>query len=58
MVASSKGYMDMVKMLLEEGAEIEAKNNDGQTALDLAEKNGHTKVVDFLRKVAVKQSQK
>ena len=40
-VASKEGNMDEVKRLLEDGAEVDKKNKDGFTALDVAILNGH-----------------
>jgi ankyrin repeat protein len=38
----------VVKLLLEKGAELESKNNDGQTPLSWAAGNGHEAVVKLL----------
>jgi len=42
------GDLDQVKSLLEKGADIEAKDNDGWTPLHWAAANGHTAVAKFL----------
>ena len=39
----------MVKYLIKHGANINAKNKNGDTALSIAEKNGHTEVARILR---------
>ncbi len=38
----------MVKLLVEKGADVDAKDNKGQTPLDLAGKKNHTDIVSFL----------
>lgn len=48
-VAASNNRPDAVKVLLEAGAITGIKNNEDETALDLAESNGHQKVVDIIR---------
>jgi ankyrin repeat protein len=39
-----------VKLLLEAGADVDAKTNDGKTALDLAKSLGWEKVIALLKK--------
>ena len=46
--AASNGYQDEVSQLLAMGANINAKNSDGFSALMLAVSNGHADVVDLL----------
>ena len=46
--AAQKGYPEMVKMLLEHGADIEVQDKDGLTALFSAAYEGHTSVVQLL----------
>ena len=38
----------MVELLIDKGANVNAKNNDGNTALDIAEIKGHKGVVNLL----------
>jgi ankyrin repeat protein len=38
-----------VRLLLEHGADVEVKRNDGKTALQEAADRGHDKVVKLLR---------
>ena len=38
-----------MKLLLEEGVSVEAKNRSGKTALDVAASKGHTHVVKLLK---------
>ena len=46
--ASQQGEIEVVRLLLERGAEVGATNKAGETALDLARKNGHKGVVELL----------
>lgn len=46
--ASSKGHLEVVKYLIEKGADIHAKNNYGKTALDMAKDKKNTEVVEYL----------
>jgi len=48
MVASYFGHKVVVKLLLEKGAEVEAKCDDGWTPLSLAADNGHEAVAKLL----------
>jgi len=48
MAAVEKGYEDIINFLLEEGADIEAKNNKGQTALMRAVLVENQSIVDLL----------
>ena len=40
----------MVKALLAKGAEVNAQDLSGQTALNLAVRKGHTRIVEVLKK--------
>lgn len=46
--ASWNGHVEIVTMLLDNGADVNAKNNDGNTALMLASKKGQTEIVSML----------
>lgn len=48
MYASMNGHMEIVKLLLENGADTSIKNNDGKTALILAFENNHIDIVDLI----------
>jgi ankyrin repeat protein len=48
-VASYDGALEVVRLLLEYGADVEVKNNDGQTALQYAAERGHDEVLELLR---------
>jgi ankyrin repeat protein len=50
MAASSGGYLDIVKLLLDYRPTLAAKNNEGSTALSLAISNNHPDVEKLLRK--------
>jgi len=47
-VASKYGYTEIVKLLLEAGADVNVKNKDGETALMKASYNGYTEIVKML----------
>nr|UPO70950.1 sTRP5 [Mesobuthus martensii] len=47
-VAAENGYADVLKILLENGADIHSKNEDGETAMHLAAKSGHRNIVKLL----------
>ena len=53
--ASEKGYIKIVEMVLENGADVNAKNGDGDTAVMLASKNGHNDIVKLLQRYIVAQ---
>ena len=46
--ASLMGHVDVVKLLIEQGADINAKNNYGGTPLHLASEEGYTEVPKLL----------
>jgi ankyrin repeat protein len=48
-LASSNGALRVVRLLLEHGADVEAKNNVDKTALQIAADEGHDEVVELLR---------
>ncbi len=50
MFASAEGQLEVVKTLVENGADRALKDIDGDTAYDFAIKKGHTNVADFLKK--------
>ena len=47
--ASFNGSLEVVRLLLEHGADAEAKDNKGETALQIAVDGGFEKVVELLR---------
>jgi ankyrin repeat protein len=46
--AAENGHEAVVKLLLEQGAELETKDLDGRTPLSRAVENGHEAVVKLL----------
>jgi ankyrin repeat protein len=48
-MAAISGSLDMAQLIVNVGAKINAKDNDGMTALNYAVKNGHKDVVAFLQ---------
>ena len=53
-MASDRGELEVVRLLLEHGADVEAKKNDGKTALQEAADEGDDKVVKLLREHGAK----
>jgi len=49
-IAASKGYKEIVELLLDKGAAVNFQNNDGQTALMRAAFYGHREIVELLLK--------
>lgn len=47
--AAHQGDLELVKLLVVNGAQIEAKMENGDTPIALAEKDGHKKVLNYLR---------
>ncbi len=47
-MASQNGHLEVVQALLAKGAEVNARVNDGSTALGVASQNGHLEVVRAL----------
>ena len=41
-IQSYKGHADIVKTLVASGADVNAKGENGDTALEFAARNGHT----------------
>jgi len=47
-IASNDGHVELVEMLLNNGANVNAKNSYGVTALHIASREGHTDIVAML----------
>lgn len=52
-LAAGKGLLDVVKFLVDRGADPLIKDPRGTIALDWASEGGHTMVVDFLRPLSI-----
>ena len=50
LLAAFYGHTDAVRVLLDGGADVNAKSKKGMTALSSAQSNGHTAVVQLLKK--------
>ena len=50
-LASREGHLEVVKYLIEKGADVNAKDNEGKTALDLADTE---EIEEVLRKAGAK----
>ena len=48
MTAAAEGQTEVVRLLLEHGADPGLKDKDGDTAASFARENGHTAVVELL----------
>jgi ankyrin repeat protein len=48
------GALEVVRLLLEHGVDVEAKDNDGKTAMQVAAEEGHDEVVELLREDGTK----
>ena len=56
MLACTKGWADVAKLMLDAGgADLNAKDGEGTTALKAAERNGHMDCADLLRKAGAKE---
>jgi ankyrin repeat protein len=49
MMAARAGHLDVVKQLMEAGADISLKNDQGLTAADFAIKNEHPEIAEILK---------
>jgi len=49
------GNNDVAELLIAKGADVNARNNKERTAFSLAKGNGHTEIVELLRKHDAKE---
>jgi uncharacterized protein len=47
--ASASGRVEVVKLLLQKGADVNAKTRDGETALKVVQKTGTKEIVEMLQ---------
>ncbi|KAJ4221125.1 hypothetical protein NW759_007194 [Fusarium solani] len=52
MMAAERGNMDILRVLVDAGADIGGQNKNGETALDLAQQKNKKQVVEFLQMAA------
>ena len=50
-LAAQNGFLDVFKILVAAGANIETKTKDGDTPLDIAVLHKHNEIIDFMRDV-------
>jgi ankyrin repeat protein len=55
MCASGQGYTEIVKLMIDSNADVNAKNNDGLTALMIAKEENNTEIIRLLTKVGAKE---
>ena len=48
-LASNRGLMEIVKLLLENGANVNVVDNSGDTALIVANRHGYTEITDVIQ---------
>ncbi len=49
-IAAAAGHIELVRLLLQRGADDRPRNRQGQSALDLARSKGHNEIVRWLEK--------
>ncbi|KAN0118065.1 hypothetical protein V8E52_005652 [Russula decolorans] len=49
-LSAANGYFDLVKLLLERGADIHAMSGEGETPYQVSLRKGNREIVDLLRK--------
>jgi len=55
MAAAYRGHIDVIRVLLDHGADVSIKDQQGKTALLWAEAQGHADVAQVLRDAATKK---
>ena len=54
MYAANQGYHEIVNFLIDHGANVNHKNNDGLTPLSAAKANNHIKIIELLEATGAK----
>jgi len=54
--ASRHDNHELVRLLIERGADINARNRDGATALSIAQNNGNTQIINYLIEMGANQA--
>ena len=49
-MAAERGHKDIVELLISKGIDFNEEDSRDLTPLELAEQNGHTEIVELLRK--------
>ena len=55
MWAAEKGYIEIVSMLIEVDADLSARNNKGERALIIAQKNNRQETAKFIEEAETKK---
>jgi ankyrin repeat protein len=55
MHAAANGNIDVTKLLVENGADLEAESEDGHTALMYAMEEGHTEIAELLEEAGARR---
>ena len=55
MSASMNGHIKIVQLLLANGADVNLKDSEGDTALDEAELNDNTEIIKLLKSAGAKE---
>ena len=56
MIAAYNSHVEVVKVLLEKGASVNAADNSGKTVLQYAEAGGNAEIIELLRNAVNSQN--